>query len=61
MENAADALKIAFAILVFMMGISILFSLVASLKQSADEILYYSDGTNLYNWKSGTGKSCIIV
>ena len=61
MENAADALKIAFAILVFMMGISILFSLASSLRQSADDILYYSDGTNFYAWESGTGKSCRIV
>ena len=61
MENASDALRIAFAVLVFMMGISILFSLVSVLKQSADDVLYYSDNTNFYIWESGNGKSCRIV
>ena len=61
MENAADAIKIAFAMLVFMMGTAMLFSLVSSLRQTADEILFYSDGTNFYTWESGTGKSCRIV
>jgi len=61
MENISDALKIAFATIVFMIGISILFSLVASIKQTADEALLYSDKTNFYIWESGTGKSGKIV
>lgn len=61
MENASDALKMAFAIMVFMLGISILFSLVSSIKQTADQVLYYSDNKNFYIWESGTGKSGRIV
>lgn len=48
MENAADALKIAFAIFVFVIAITITFSLVSQAKSTADYILYYTDETNFY-------------
>jgi len=48
MENAADALKIAFAIFTFVLAITITFSLVSQAKSTADYILYYADDTNFY-------------
>lgn len=46
MENAADALKIAFAIFVFVVAITIVFTMVSKAKSTADTVLYYSDNTN---------------
>lgn len=48
MENAADALKIAFAMFVFVIAITITFSLISQAKSTADVVLYYSDETNFY-------------
>ncbi len=48
MENAVDALKIAFAIFVFVTAITLTFSLVSQAKSTADYVLYYSDETNFY-------------
>lgn len=48
MENAADALKIAFAIFVFVLAITITFSIISQAKSTADVVLYHSDKTNFY-------------
>lgn len=48
MENAADALKIAFAIFVFVTAITLVFLLISQAKETADVVLYYSDRTNFY-------------
>lgn len=48
MENAADALKIAFAIFVFVVAITVAFSLVAKAKSTSDYVLFYADKTNFY-------------
>ena len=53
MENATDALKMAFAIFVFIISLSIVFSLISHAKETADKILFYSDKTNYYNWETG--------
>ena len=50
MENAADALKIAFAVFIFVIALTITFSLVAQAKSTADVVLYYSDETNFYDY-----------
>lgn len=49
MENAADALKIAFAIFVFVTAITIIFVMVGKVKSTSDVVLYYSDKTNFYD------------
>lgn len=49
MEHAADALKMAFGILVFVTAITILFMTVSKAKSTADVVLYYSDKTNFYD------------
>lgn len=48
MENAADALKIAFAMFAFALAIMVTFGLVSQAKSTADTVLYYSDETNFY-------------
>ena len=46
MENASDALKMAFAIFVFVIAITITFALLTQAKNTADYVLFYSDQTN---------------
>jgi len=48
MENAVDALKIAFALFVFVIAITLTFSLVSQAKSTADTVLFYSNKTNFY-------------
>lgn len=49
MENATDALKIAFAIFVFVIAITLAFSLISQAKSTADHVLFYADKTNFYD------------
>lgn len=49
MENATDALKIAFAIFVFVIAITVAFSLISQAKTTSDHILFYADKTNFYD------------
>ena len=53
MENAADALKMAFAIFVFIVALSIVFSLIGKVKETADAVLANSDKTNYYQYAYG--------
>ena len=48
MENAADALKIAFVMFIFAIAITTTFSLISQAKSTADTVLYQSDETNFY-------------
>lgn len=48
MENAADALKIAFALLVFATAITTLFMLTSKSRATADAVFYYADDTTYY-------------
>ena len=50
MENAADAIKIGFAVIVFTIAIALTFNLVSQAKATSDHILYYSDETNFYEY-----------
>lgn len=45
MENASDALKMAFAVFVFIIALSTVFSLISQVKETADAILINSDRT----------------
>lgn len=53
MEDAADALKIAFAVFVFVIAITLLFALTSQAKSTADYVLYYNDETNFYSHFDG--------
>lgn len=50
MENATDALKMAFAVFMFIVALSVVFSLMTKIKDTADTVLWYSDKTNYYSW-----------
>ena len=54
MENASDALKIAFALIVFTMAIATLFILTTHTRSTADEIFEYVDDTNYYDHINAT-------
>lgn len=56
MENAADALKIAFAIFIFVLAITITFSIISQAKSTADVVMYHSDETNFYKHLSSSGE-----
>lgn len=56
MEHAADALKIAFAIFVFVTAITIIFVMIGKVKSTSDVVLYYSDKTNFYDHYEDTSK-----
>lgn len=48
MENAADALKMAAAVLIFVAALASAFSFVSQAKSTADVVLYSTDKTNFY-------------
>ena len=54
MENAADALKMAFAVFVFIIALSITFYLLTQTKNTADTVLWHTDKTNYYNHMEGS-------
>lgn len=53
MDNAIDALKIAFAVLVFVIAISISMRVFSQAKTVSDEVFYMTDKTNFYDYTSG--------
>lgn len=50
MENAVDALKIAFAVLVFVIALALTFSIVGQARATSDIILALNDKTNYYDY-----------
>lgn len=50
MENAVDALKIAFAVFVFAIAVALTFSIVGQARATSDTILALNDKTNLYEY-----------
>ena len=50
MENAVDALKLAFGIFVFLLGLTILFSMSSLAKETARILISESDKTNYYEY-----------
>lgn len=53
MENAADSLKIAFAIFALILALTIVFSLISKIKTTADTTLAHTDKTTYYDWEYG--------
>lgn len=52
MEHASDALKMAFAVLVFVIAITTIFVMISKVKYTADVVLFHSDQTNFYDHTS---------
>jgi len=46
MENASDALKMAFAVFIFIFALSLTFSTITKAKDTADIVLFVNDKTN---------------
>ena len=60
MENAVGALKIAFAILLFVISLTLLFMAVTQARNTSDVLYYYGDKTNFYKHvlsRGGTGEN----
>ena len=52
MENAVDALKISFAVFVFIFAIVITFSMISKAVTTSDVVLYYTDETSFYEYEA---------
>ncbi len=52
MENAVDALKISFAVFVFIFAIAITFSMISKAVTTSEVVLYYTDETSFYNYET---------
>lgn len=52
MDNAIDALKIAFAVFVFVMALTISMNALSQAKTVSDEVFYMTDKTNFYEYTS---------
>ena len=61
MENVSDALKMAFAIFVFIIALSMVFFLLTEVKTTADSILFDADKTNYFEWETGSLENGRIV
>ena len=61
MENATDALKIAFAVLVFIGAITLTFSIISQAKSASDTVLYYTDKTNFYDHVDSSGRNRTVA
>jgi len=51
MENAVDALKIAFAVMVFTIALSVAMATFSQARETSEAILYMNDKTNYYDWE----------
>lgn len=56
MDNAIDALKIAFSVFVFVMALSISMRVFSQAKAVSDEVFYMTDKTNFYEYTSDNEK-----
>lgn len=61
MENAVDALKIAFGVLVFVIALTVAFALLSQAKATSDIMLFASDKTNYYTYSDEPNEQGRIV
>lgn len=57
MENAVEAIKMAFAVMVFVMALSVSMISFNKAKATSDVVLYAKDETNYYDYEGATGKA----
>lgn len=60
MENAVDALKIAFAVIVFTMALSLAMFMFTQAKETSDVVLQASDVTEYMEYIEGSGENRIV-
>jgi len=51
MENAVDALKIAFAVMVFTIALTLAISIFSQARETSEAVLFMNDKTNYYSWE----------
>lgn len=56
MENASEALYMVFAVLVFVLALTVAMNAFNQAKATSDVVLYQSDITNYYEYQGATGK-----
>ena len=61
MENATDALKIAFAAMIFVMALSIAIAMFSQLNDVSKVVLSSSDVTSFYEYEQTTNQKNRIV
>lgn len=49
MENAIDALKMAFAVLIFLVALAMTFSSISQVKETANIVFHYNDKAEFYD------------
>ena len=52
MENAADFLKIVFAMFVFILAVTLAFMMISQARETADVMLFVSDETNYFEYQN---------
>lgn len=57
MENAVEAIKMAFAVMVFVIALSVSMISFNKAKATSDVVLYAQDETNYYDYEGATGKA----
>lgn len=57
MENAVEALKMAFAVIVFGLALTVSMISFNAVKATSDLVLYTKDETNFYDYQGATGKA----
>lgn len=57
MENAVEALKMAFAVMAFMLALSVSVTSFNKVKEVSDVVLYTKDETNYYEYQGIVGKA----
>lgn len=57
MENAVEAIKMAFAVMVFVIALSVSMISFNKAKATSDVVLYAKDETNYYDYEGATGKA----
>lgn len=60
MENMTDALKIAFAMLIFVVAITLTFTMISKVKATADTVFYYADNTNFRAHSEYSGENRLV-
>lgn len=52
MENVADSLKIAFAVMMLVLALTLTFRMISQAKETADTVFFVSDESNYYDMTS---------
>lgn len=61
MENAADALKIAFALIIFAIAITFLFIMTSQTRETADFVFLHADDTNFHEYADSKEKNRVVT